>query len=347
LSRVVLVPGKGAAGSVRITPVLSVVDSIEKTALTITGPDGKPVATRQAESIITFWDWDGQGGGGPVPDGSYQVSLEMTYANGTVAKAESALTVNARFLDNQAPQATLTLSSRVFAPENVDGPQTLSIGLSAQEGAAALSTWKVQVVDPRGKPFRMFSGNGQPPSQVVWDGKSDTGEYVESGEEYQILFQVNDKAGREAKKQDQVTVDILVSKLADGRYKIVISSIQFAGYSSDVFKIGEPLLSRNLFVLQRLAVVLNNLPAYRIGLEGYAVSEYSTDPKNAEWEQANQLLPLSLERAVEVKTALVLLGVDEPRFTVQGFGALRPLVPNTDLENRWKNRRVEFYLEKK
>ena len=43
---------------------------------------------------------------------------------------------------------------------------------------------------------------------------------------------------------------------------------------------------------------------------------------------------------------LVLLGVEDVRFTVQGFGALRPLVANTDLENRWKNRRVEFYLEK-
>jgi len=143
-----------------------------------------------------------------------------------------------------------------------------------------------------------------------------------------------------------VTADILVDKLADGRYKIVISSIQFAGYSSDVFKVTQPLLAKNLFVLQRLASVLNKLPGYRIGLEGYAVAEYSTDPKNAEWEQTNQLLPLSLDRAVEVKTALVLLGVDDGRFSVQGFGALRPLVPNTDLENRWKNRRVEFYLDK-
>jgi outer membrane protein OmpA-like peptidoglycan-associated protein/flagellar hook assembly protein FlgD len=347
LSRPVLVPGKGAAGVVRITPVLAVVDSIDKTVLTVLGPDGKPVATRQADSILTFWDWNGQGSDGkPVADGAYQVGLEMTYSNGTVARADTALTVNSRFLDTQSPQADFTLSTHVFSPENVDGPQTLAINLQAKQGAAPLANWKLQVIDPRGKPFREFGGTGAPPAQVIWDGKSGAGEYVESGEDYQILFQVADTAGREGSKQDQVTADILVDKLPDGRYKIVISSIQFAGYSSDVFKVTPPLLAKNLFVLQRLASVLNKLPEYKISLEGYAVSEFSTDPKRAEWEQTNQLLPLSLDRAVEVKTALVLLSVDDARFTVQGFGALRPLVPNTDLENRWKNRRVEFYLDK-
>jgi outer membrane protein OmpA-like peptidoglycan-associated protein len=347
LSRDLIVPGKGPDGVVRVTPVMAVVDSIEKTVLTAKTSAGQPVATQQADSILTFWDWNGLGSDGkPVADGVYQVSLEITYSNGTVAEATAQLTVNSRFFDNQAPQADLTVSSKVFAPENVDGPQTLSIGLKAQPGASPLASWNLQVLDPRGRPFRLFTGTGQPPAQIVWDGKSDAGEYVESGEEYQILFQVADTAGRLAKKQDQVTADILVEKLPDGRYKIVISSIQFSGYSSDVFKLSQPLLAKNLFVLQRLAAVLNKLPDYRIGLEGYAVSEFSTDPKNAAWEQTNQLLPLSLDRAQEVKTALVLLGVEDSRFTVQGFGALRPLVPNTDLENRWKNRRVEFYLEK-
>jgi flagellar hook assembly protein FlgD/outer membrane protein OmpA-like peptidoglycan-associated protein len=346
-SREVLVPGKGPAGVVRLTPVLGVVDSIERTVLSVLDTEGKAVASRKADSILTFWDWNGQGfDGRAVPDGPYQATLEMTYANGTVARAATALTVNARYLDNQAPTADFSLSSQVFAPENVDGPQNLTVELKAQEGAAPLASWSLQVLDPRGKPFRQFTGTGMPPARLVWDGKSDAGDYVESGEEYQLLFQVTDSAGRVAKKQDQVTTDILVSKLADGRYKIVISAIQFSGYSSDVFKLPEPLLAKNLFVLQRLASVLNRLPGYRIGLEGYAVAEYSSDPKNAEWEQANQLLPLSLDRAVEVKTALVLLGVEDSRFSVQGFGALRPLVSNTDLENRWKNRRVEFYLEK-
>ncbi len=347
LSRTVVVPNRGQAGIVRVTPVLSVADSIDKTVYKVTGSNGTVVANRQAESLLTFWDWDGSGTDTrPVPDGAYRVAVEVTYANGTVSRASSDVTVDSKFLDTTAPNADIHLSSLVFAPKNVDGPQFLTIDLKAKEGASPLASWSLQILDPRGKGFRLFSGNGSPPAHVVWDGKSDSGDYVESGEQYEVIFEVDDTAGRQGSKQDVVTVDILVDKLADGRYKIVINSIQFSGYSSDVFKLPQALLSKNVFVLQRLASVLNRLPGYKIGLEGYAVSEFSTDAKTSEWEQTTQLLPLSQDRAQEVKMALVLLGVDDARFTVQGFGALRPLVPNTDLENRWKNRRVEFYLEK-
>ncbi len=40
------------------------------------------------------------------------------------------------------------------------------------------------------------------------------------------------------------------------------------------------------------------------------------------------------------------LGADDAIFAVQGFGGMRPLVAETDLENQRKNRRVDFYLEK-
>ncbi len=347
LSRNVVVPNRGPAGTVRITPVFNVVDSIEKTVLTVREPSGTKVASKQADAILTFWDWTGLGpDGNPVPDGRYRLTLEVTYANGTVSRASTDLTVDSKALDDTAPQADLHLSSLVFAPENVDGPQTLSVDLKAQAGASPLAKWRLSFLDPRGKPFRQFAGSGVPPAQVIWDGKSDSGDNVESGEQYQVAFEVEDTAGRTAKKTDRVTVDILVDRLPDGRYRIVISSIQFAGYSYNVFDVPQPLLTKNLFVLRRLASVLNRLPGYKIRLEGYAVSEFSGDPKNAEKEQTQQLIPLSLARAKEVETALVLLGVDEPRFTVVGNGALNPLVPNSDLENRWKNRRVEFYLEK-
>ncbi|HTH12889.1 MAG TPA: hypothetical protein VMB23_00735, partial [Spirochaetia bacterium] len=88
LSRTTVVPGKGAAGTVRITPVLGVVDSIEKTVFTVVDPTGTKVAVRQADSIIPFWDWTSRGfDDKSVPDGPYQVLAEVTYSNGTVAKS--------------------------------------------------------------------------------------------------------------------------------------------------------------------------------------------------------------------------------------------------------------------
>ena len=161
-----------------------------------------------------------------------------------------------------------------------------------------------------------------------------------------MLLKVSDVQGHMTRNQGVVTIDISVVKLAEGKYKIVVSSIQFAGYSSDLFQVQGDLLTKNLFVLRRIANALGKFPGYKIRLEGYAVSEYWNDPKTAEWEQKTQLLPLSLNRAQAVRNAMVLLGIDDTRFTVKGFGGTDPLVPNSDLENRWKNRRVEFYLDK-
>jgi len=43
---------------------------------------------------------------------------------------------------------------------------------------------------------------------------------------------------------------------------------------------------------------------------------------------------------------LVENGVDPRRLTVVGLGSSEPVVPFTDVQNRWKNRRVEFVLIK-
>jgi outer membrane protein OmpA-like peptidoglycan-associated protein len=346
-SRQVLVPNRIPQGSVRFTPVLSVVDSIADTQFTVTGSDGKVWLTKEASTIIPFWDWDGKDAQGTaLPDAQYAVGIQVTYDNGAVAKASTDISVDSTALDNKAPQLDLTLSASSFSPLNIDGPQTLTIGITATPGADPLDRWKLLISDPRGKPFYTASGTGAPPTKLVWNGKSDKGAYIDSGEDYQISAMVTDAKGRATSKEATVTADILVEKLGEGRYKIVISSIQFAGYSSDIFKVQPELLPKNMAVLRKLAAVLNKFPEYKIHLEGYAVSELWNDPKSAAEEQRNQLIPLSLDRADEVKNGLVLLGVSAPRFSVKGLGSERPIVPNSDLENRWKNRRVEFYLDK-
>jgi outer membrane protein OmpA-like peptidoglycan-associated protein len=52
---------------------------------------------------------------------------------------------------------------------------------------------------------------------------------------------------------------------------------------------------------------------------------------------------LSLARADAVKAWLVAKGVAADRISTKGFGQDKPIAPNTTLEGKQKNRRIEFF----
>jgi chemotaxis protein MotB len=56
---------------------------------------------------------------------------------------------------------------------------------------------------------------------------------------------------------------------------------------------------------------------------------------------------LSALRAVYVLRELLAMGIEPNRLTATGLADLKPIVPNNTEENRAKNRRVEFVLEKR
>jgi len=270
--------------------------------------------------------------------------LTVTYETGLSGEATATSPV---LVSSAGPQFELALSSETFVPGNIDGPDSLDIIIKIVPSKVALEGWKIEIANAKGNTFRSFSGKGTPPEKVNWNGKSNSGKTVDSGEDYGIAVTLTDALGIATRQQVSVPIDILVVRMPNGSLKIVVSSIQFAGYSSDIFKVQEQLLLKNMFAIRRLAGVLNKFTDYKIRLDDYAVAEFADDPKLADWEQKSQLLPLSTARAEEVMNALVLMGVDRKRFSTTGYGGSNPLIANSDLENRWKNRRVEFYLEKK
>ncbi|MBQ4331851.1 MAG: OmpA family protein, partial [Spirochaetaceae bacterium] len=58
------------------------------------------------------------------------------------------------------------------------------------------------------------------------------------------------------------------------------------------------------------------------------------------------LVPLSEARAELVRDMLVSFGVKGDRLSTVGMGGRQPVVSHADRANWWKNRRVEFILEK-
>ncbi|TFG59750.1 MAG: OmpA family protein, partial [Spirochaetales bacterium] len=209
-----------------------------------------------------------------------------------------------------------------------------------------LDSWQVRIFEPTGILFKIIEGKGTPPFRVTWDGKSDSGELVQSGESYPVDFTVKDTVGRTGLAHDEILVDILVMKEGDV-YRIIIPSIHFAGYSASLFTLkDEKEILKNLEILRILAKKLDKFRDYAITIEGHAAYVYWTDPNRRDKEQKEELLPLSKSRAETVKQAMMILGIAEKRMSTIGLGGSRPVVPHTDLVNLWKNRRVEFILKK-
>ena len=283
--------------------------------------------------------WDGKSDSGAVKEGTYTAKFTVVYGKGD----EPSAAAREFSLDISAPQASVSLDPSPFSPDNDGVADEVSIGLSVRD-KNAIESWKFEIRDPAGHAFISFDGKGAPTSRI-WDGRSSTAEYVQAAEDYPYILTVRDSLGNTGRVEGLIPVDVLVVREGD-RLKIRVSSINFPAYKSNIVWENEEASAKNLKILKRLAEILNKYSSYHIRIEGHAVSEYWNLPARAEKEEIEELQPLSLARAEAVKQKLAELGVDATRVSTLGRGGKEPVVPHGDLENRWKNRRVEFILLK-
>jgi len=87
-------------------------------------------------------------------------------------------------------------------------------------------------------------------------------------------------------------------------------------------------------ILEHVARVLSENPNYMVEIQGH------TD--NEGLAEKNQIL--SENRAKAVREYLISKGIDANRLTAKGYGQMRPVAPNSTIEGRAKNRRVEFVV---
>ncbi|MBV9242456.1 MAG: OmpA family protein [Acidobacteria bacterium] len=86
--------------------------------------------------------------------------------------------------------------------------------------------------------------------------------------------------------------------------------------------------------LTLLSEILNGNPDYRITIESH--TDNSGDP--------SQIQTLTDKRSYAIADRLAALGVTEGRIVAKGYGASIPVVPNTTVANRAKNRRLLVIL---
>ncbi len=331
--------GDGVRDTIGFNLSVGVPDGIKGWTLSIVDTAGSALkvfagASPVPESIF----WDGKTDSGSAPNGTYYARLEVDYLKGNKPVARTASFI----LSVAPPRVTLDAGPLPFSPDGDGYNDSLRIAISAAD-PSPIESWNITVLDPMDHTFADWSGKGAPPGAITWDGLSAYGELVQAADDYTLVATVKDELGNVGTIRQKVPIDVLVMR-EDGKLRIRISSITFKADTPDYVDVPGDRLDLNMRTLGRLAEIFKRYSQYKITIEGYAVMVYWNDPAMGKQEQEGVLIPLSKARAEAVKSGLVKLGIDAGRITTVGLGGVSPIVPFGDLENRWKDRRVEFLL---
>jgi len=258
------------------------------------------------------------------------------------------------------------------SPDIENDTMTISIGVTHSVG---IKDWSIAIQPIRPDPMRQSSsqgeqetrqrtgerqrrvffeqnGAGTPPAQWKWDGKSTyrEGEMVQSATDYQFVLSVNDIYSNNSVYEGVISVDVIVRRDGD-KLRIVVPAITFL-QDSAVFnepvqgKLSEEAVRSNRRVLRLIAAALNKYPDYKITIEGHA-NPISQPGSAKHTREEPTYKALSEQRARAVGNYLETNNnIPRTRFSYIGVGTTRTVVAYNDTEELWKNRRVEFILER-
>ena len=232
----------------------------------------------------------------------------------------------------------------LFSPDGDGTDDETVLALSCAD-PSLVSQWMVFIYGDKDTVLVRHEGTGIPPRSIVWSGEPDPAE-LEPGFAYRAVFETVDVLGRSASGETTVVCDILVIRDGD-RYRVRVPDIIFPSDSWELSpRESRKLLETNRKVLERVATLFSHFPSYSLIVEGYANAVYRNNPARYAEEQRTELLPLSQKRAETVRDALIMLGIDSARINTRAYGGERPKTTANDTEEAWKNRRVEFILER-
>ncbi len=287
-------------------------------------------------------DWDGRTDSGDIIDGRYRVGIRLNYVGGGRVEHFADQEV---LLDASGPDLNVVASPLPFRPEFNGQTQNLNVQIAATDEWSDILDWRVDLIDPAGNNAGTIEGTGTPPARLSWDGTLADGSMVQSAQMYTGRLTVRDSLRNVTVEDVEILTDIIVRQ-ENGRLRIVISSIEFEPNSGYLFERLNDRLQNNLETLRNLARILNQFPDRDIVIEGHANHIRFRTAAEMRAEQRDFLLPLSEQRARQVRDALAILGVDLDRMSIRAIGGDRPVVPFDDFANIWQNRRVEFLLER-
>ena len=358
--------GNGNRDTQTFTIRPSLNEGIESWQFAIASADGKVVrswSNADSPNLPATITWDGLDDGKNDKDGKKQVAegvftgkLSVVYAKGNKVDTSSTAFISCVTPPQLTVQTATETNSGYFSPDNDGTDDDLFIRLRTAT-PVGLKNWSFTINDPNGRKFWSTNGKASITEQMTWDGRSSNGELVQSAMDYPYVFTATDTLGMTSTVTGSINIDILVIRVGDV-LKMAVPSIIFRSDNAD-FKVETApgkkdgvtaeQAANNERILKRIAQILNKFDTYKVTIVGHA--NRTTDNEEEEtvdnprmWGPA--LIPLSKKRAEFVKDYLVKHKVKADRLTTDGKGGREPVANPKDDANKWKNRRVEFILNK-
>ena len=333
--------GDGKFETIDFKTIVTLESGITRWDLVIADTDNKVVKVFSGqERIPQKITWNGVGDDGKIKSSKLTATFSVEYEKGDMPMS----TTSPFSLDVDPPVVHLGFSPIPFSPDNDGVDDELSIKIDVQD-ESEIQNWSLEIVDRQMVPFVTFSGTGMPKPEIIWNGIGRKGDLVIAAEDYPYRFTVTDMLGNTARETGIIPIDVLVIRDGD-KLKIQIASINFEPDKAELSQATPEIIEKNTFVLNRLAQILKKYRSYGIVIEGHANPTKLRNEQERQKEEVEELKPLSEARAQTVRQALIERGINGSRIKVIGMGGTKMIAEPLNKDENWKNRRVEFILEK-
>ena len=182
---------------------------------------------------------------------------------------------------------------------------------------------------------------------ICWDGYDENGNFrLSTGEEYDFVLEtINAQDEQESFSAHCRSSLIYTDDDGTKRKKLIVEPIYFIGNDSNLFFDNQYFIQNAENLRKTTHAILEKLDKDdTLILVGNA--NYTTYPNQYLMEKEKaQLIELSRNRAEIVKRAFIFYGIPEMRIRVEANGG-EQLMVTPDSADNWKNRRVEFFIEK-